>query len=79
MRAGSRPQYRRLRRIVEMLKAGTRSGRLPPTVKGSHLDIRHFVHKGTVSLAIQSPTSRRDGPLQDLLPRQPPLETLQCL
>lgn len=29
MRAGSRPQYRRLRRIVEMLKAGTRSGRLP--------------------------------------------------
>jgi len=29
MRAASRPQYRRLRRIVEMVKAGTRSGRLP--------------------------------------------------
>ncbi|HPA21065.1 MAG TPA: hypothetical protein PLU30_25180 [Verrucomicrobiae bacterium] len=29
MRAGSRPQYRRLRRIVEMLKARARSGRLP--------------------------------------------------
>ncbi len=29
MKAGSRQQYRRLRRIVEMLKAGTRSGRLP--------------------------------------------------
>lgn len=29
MKAGSRQQYRRLRRIVEMLNAGTRSGRLP--------------------------------------------------
>ena len=29
MRAGSRPQYRRLHRIVEMLKAGARTGRLP--------------------------------------------------
>ncbi len=29
MKAGSRPQYRRLRHIVEMLQAGTRSGRLP--------------------------------------------------
>lgn len=29
MRAGSRPQYRRLRRIVDMVTVGMRSGRLP--------------------------------------------------